>query len=33
VAPWRHGHVVDDQFEPRMTLGDLADSRQEQRGG
>ncbi len=33
AAPRRHGHVVDDQFEPRVTLGDLADSRQEQRGG
>src|SRR5260370_4248454 len=33
AAPWRHGHVVDDQFEPGVTLGDLADSRQEQRGG
>src|SRR5580704_15825316 len=32
-APRRHGHVVDNQSEPRVTLGDLADSRQKQRGG
>jgi hypothetical protein len=33
AAPWRHGHVVDEHFEPWVALGDLADSRQEQRGG
>jgi hypothetical protein len=21
AAPWRHGHVVEDQLEPRVTLG------------
>ncbi len=33
AAPRRHGQVVDDQLEPRVTLGDPADGRQEQRGG
>jgi hypothetical protein len=32
-GPRRHAHVVDDQFEPGATLGDLADSWQEERGG
>ena len=32
AAPGRHSHMVDDQLEPGMPLGDLAERRQEQRG-
>ena len=27
----RHAHVIDDQFQARVALGDLADGRQEHR--